>query len=33
MKEMCWEQAETDSEKLAMREHWVYDDLDEEEYL
>jgi hypothetical protein len=33
MKEMCWKQAETDPEKLAMKDHWVYDDLDEEEYL
>jgi hypothetical protein len=33
MKEMCWEQAETDSEKFAVRDHWFYDDLDDEEYL
>jgi len=33
MKEMCLEQAETESERVAIRDHWVYDDLDEDEYL
>ncbi|KAK5109410.1 hypothetical protein LTR62_007076 [Meristemomyces frigidus] len=33
MKVMCLEQAETDSGRRAIREHWVYDDMDEEEYL
>ncbi|SMR44865.1 unnamed protein product [Zymoseptoria tritici ST99CH_3D1] len=33
MKEMCLEQAETELERVAIRDHWVYDDLEEEEYL
>nr|POE53459.1 hypothetical protein CFP56_28681 [Quercus suber] len=33
MKEMCLEQAETESERIAIRDHWVYDDMDEDEYL
>ncbi|CAK3787619.1 Hypothetical predicted protein [Lecanosticta acicola] len=33
MKDMCLEQAETEFEKVAVRDHWVYDDMDEEEYL
>lgn len=33
MKEMCQEQAETESERIAIRDHWVYDDLDEDGYL
>lgn len=33
MKKICQEEAETESEKIAIRDHWVYDDLDEEEYL
>lgn len=33
MKEMCLEQAETEFERVAIRDHWVYDDMSEEEYL
>jgi hypothetical protein len=33
MKQICQEQAETESERIAIRDHWVYDDLDEDEYL
>ena len=33
MKAMCLEQASTDIEKLAVRDHWVYGDMDEDEYL
>ncbi|KAF2770391.1 hypothetical protein EJ03DRAFT_350470 [Teratosphaeria nubilosa] len=33
MKEMCLEQAETESDRIAIRDHWVYDDMDEDEYL
>ncbi|RMZ82994.1 hypothetical protein DV737_g1818, partial [Chaetothyriales sp. CBS 132003] len=33
MKEMCLEQAETECEKTAIKDHWVYDDMDEDEYL
>lgn len=33
MKEMCLEQASTEMEVAAVRDHWVYDDMDEEEYL
>lgn len=32
-KEMCLEQAESDFEKTAITDHWVYDDMDEDEYL
>jgi hypothetical protein len=30
MEEMCQKQAETKANKIAIRDHWVYDDLDEE---
>lgn len=33
MKEMCQQEAKTESERVAIRDHWVYDDFDEEEYL
>lgn len=33
MKEICMEQAESETERLAVRDHWVYDDMDEDEYL
>lgn len=33
MKKMCLEQAETDSDRIAIRDHWVFDDMDEDEYL
>lgn len=33
MKKTCQEEAETDSDKVAIRDHWVYDNFDEEEYL
>ncbi|USW54061.1 Putative aminoglycoside phosphotransferase, protein kinase-like domain superfamily [Septoria linicola] len=32
MKEICLEQAETEIERRAVRDHWVYDDMDEDEY-
>ena len=33
MRVMCWEQAESELEKTAIQDHWVYDDMDEDEYL
>ncbi|KAK4570045.1 hypothetical protein LTR86_003015 [Recurvomyces mirabilis] len=33
MKAMCLEQASTEMERTAVRDHWVYDDMDEDEYL
>jgi hypothetical protein len=33
MKAMCLEQAETEMERIAVRDHWVFDDMDEDEYL
>lgn len=33
MKEMCLEQAETEQERTTIEDHWVYDDMNEEEYL
>jgi hypothetical protein len=33
MKEMCLEQAESEYEKTVINDHWVYDDMDEDEYL
>jgi hypothetical protein len=33
MEKMCQEEAESESEKVAIRDHWVYDDFGEEEYL
>lgn len=32
MKELSLEQAESDDELIAIRDHWVFDDMDEEEY-
>lgn len=33
MKAMCLEQADSEIEKTAIKDHWVYDDMDEDEYL
>jgi hypothetical protein len=33
MKAMCLEQAESEFERTAVRDHWVFDDLDEDVYL
>lgn len=33
MKQMCLEQAESEAERNVIRNHWVYDDMDEDEYL
>jgi hypothetical protein len=33
MKEMCLEQAESEYERTVIKDHWVYDDMDEDEYL
>jgi hypothetical protein len=33
MKTMCLEQAESELERTAVRDHWVFDDMDEDEYL
>jgi hypothetical protein len=33
MKKMCLEQAESEYEKTVIRDHRVYDDMDEDEYL
>ena len=33
MKEMCLEQAESEYEVNVIKDHWVYDDMDEDEYL
>lgn len=33
MRAMCWEQAETEFERTAIQDHWVHDDMDEDEYL
>jgi len=33
MKQMCLEQADSKMEKAAIKDHWVYDDMDEDEYL
>ncbi|KAF7197402.1 Altered inheritance of mitochondria protein 9, mitochondrial [Pseudocercospora fuligena] len=32
MKEMSLEQAETEEERIAIRDHWIFDDFDENEY-
>ena len=33
MKAMCLEQADSEIEKTAIKDHWVFDDMDEDEYL
>lgn len=33
MKSMCLEQADSEIEKTAIKDHWVFDDMDEDEYL
>ena len=33
MKEICLEEADSEIEKTAIRDHWVFDDMDEDEYL
>jgi hypothetical protein len=33
MKAMCLEQAESEFERTAVRDHWVFDDMDEDVYL
>jgi hypothetical protein len=33
MKEVCLEQAESEYEKTVIKDHWIYDDMDEDEYL
>ena len=33
MKAMCLEQAESEFERAAVRDHWVFDDMDEDLYL
>ncbi|KAM3416296.1 hypothetical protein BST61_g7902 [Cercospora zeina] len=33
MKQLALEQAETEMDRIAVREHWVFDDMDEDEYL
>lgn len=33
MKKMCLEQAETELDRVAIGDHWVFDDMDEDEYL
>jgi hypothetical protein len=33
MKETSLDQAETEFERTVIRDHWVYDDMDEDEYL
>lgn len=33
IKAMCLEEAESENEKKVIRDHWVYDDMDEDEYL
>ncbi|EME42126.1 hypothetical protein DOTSEDRAFT_45678 [Dothistroma septosporum NZE10] len=33
MKELALKQAETEIDRRAIREHWIFDDLDEDEYL
>jgi hypothetical protein len=33
MKVMCSEQAETEAKRTAIRARWIYDDMDEDEYL
>jgi len=33
IKVMCLEQAGSEFERTAVRDHWVFDDMDEDEYL
>jgi hypothetical protein len=33
MKAMCLEQAESEAERTAVRDHWIFDDVDEDGYL
>ena len=33
MKAMCLDEASTEIEIAAVRDHWIYDDMDEDEYL
>ena len=33
MKAVCLNQAESEIDRIAIRDHWVYDDMDEDEYL
>lgn len=33
MRKICLEQADPDLEKNAIQNHWVHDDMDEDEYL
>jgi hypothetical protein len=33
MKAMCLDQAESEVERTVVKDHWVYDDMDEDRYL